>query len=63
MQRARDDAEAKFQRAMEQLIAAQTSHKKAVSGYLQLGFASMEDMSQMLIKKVTKDPRDHHSEK
>ncbi|GLI60171.1 hypothetical protein VaNZ11_002234 [Volvox africanus] len=30
VQRSRDDAEAKFQRAMEQLITTQTSHKKAV---------------------------------
>ncbi|GIL59211.1 hypothetical protein Vafri_13907 [Volvox africanus] len=35
VQRARDDAEAKFQRAMEQLITAQTSHKKAVVEYEQ----------------------------
>ncbi|GFR46651.1 hypothetical protein Agub_g8262 [Astrephomene gubernaculifera] len=35
VQRARDESEAKFQKAMEQLIAAQTTHKKQVAEYEQ----------------------------
>ncbi|GIL69776.1 hypothetical protein Vretimale_10174 [Volvox reticuliferus] len=47
VQRARDDAEAKFQRAMEQLIAAQTSHKKAVVEYEQKLLQSSNLVSQV----------------
>ncbi|GIL62915.1 hypothetical protein Vafri_17101 [Volvox africanus] len=47
VQRARDDAEAKFQRAMEQLIAAQTSHKKAVVEYEQKLLQSSSLVSQI----------------
>ncbi|GLI62527.1 hypothetical protein VaNZ11_005185 [Volvox africanus] len=47
VQRARDDAEAKFQRAMEQLIAAQTSHKKAVVEYEQKLLQSSNLVSQI----------------
>ncbi|GIL84078.1 hypothetical protein Vretimale_11057 [Volvox reticuliferus] len=47
VQRARDDAEAKFQRVMEQLIAAQTSHKKAVVEYEQKLLQSSNLVSQI----------------